>query len=273
MSRHTFLIRQTVRTRIRRIAVIRTAGHDLDRRQQIRERSYGRRLPRPAMAHDQNAADQRIDEIEYQGQLHLFLADYGGKRITHNADSFSGKASQVQTAHPAARKRIRIWNGSGFLKYCEPMKSRLLPLLILPLLLLLTLALSTTLYARGSSRALDRGRSLNAPPPVKVRLLVKRAMELAENGEFRQAMMVFRRARSLAPNYLPAHVEYIRIKEKILGRFSAVEAEYKSLLQREPDNPVYLMANYFRYDGSLRRDALEKVVKLAPEWAWGHYAK
>ena len=114
---------------------------------------------------------------------------------------------------------------------------------------------------------------MNAPPPVKVRLLVKRAMELAENGEFRQAMMVFRRARSLAPNYLPAHVEYIRIKEKILGRFSAVEAEYKSLLQREPDNPVYLMANYFRYDGSLRRDALEKVVKLAPEWAWGHYAK
>ncbi|HEY3581588.1 MAG TPA: hypothetical protein VGK82_13625, partial [Pyrinomonadaceae bacterium] len=33
------------------------------------------------------------------------------------------------------------------------------------------------------------------------------------------------------------------------------------------------MANYFRYDGSLQPDALEKVVRLAPEWAWGHYAK
>lgn len=144
---------------------------------------------------------------------------------------------------------------------------------LIPPLLLLTLAVSTTLYAKNSADTLDRGLSLNAPPPVNVRLLMKRGLELAENGDFREAMMAFERARSLAPNYLPAHVEYIKIKEKILGRFTAVEAEYRSLLRREPDNPVYLMANYSRYDGSLERDGLEKVARLAPEWAWGHYAK
>ena len=166
------------------------------------------------------------------------------------------------------RKRIRIWNPGSFLKYCEPMKSR-----SLPLLLLLTLAISANTYAKNSTTQLHQGLSLNAPPPVKVRLLIKRGRELAENGDFQQALLKFQRARYLAPNYLPAHVEYIQLKEKILGRFSAVAAEYRSLLQREPDNPVYLMANYSRYEGSLQRDALEKVARLAPEWAWGHYAK
>ena len=142
---------------------------------------------------------------------------------------------------------------------------------------LLPLALALTVPANGYGKYFagtsDPGRSLNDPPPVEVRLLIRRGLELAENGKFREALIAFQRARTLAPNYLPAHLEYIRVKERIFGRFNAVEAEYRSLLQREPDNPVYLMANYFRYDGSLDRGALEKVARLAPEWAWGHYAK
>jgi hypothetical protein len=35
------------------------------------------------MAHDQNAADQRIDEVKNQGQFHLFLADYCCEWIGH----------------------------------------------------------------------------------------------------------------------------------------------------------------------------------------------
>jgi hypothetical protein len=35
------------------------------------------------MAHNQNTADQRIDEVEYQGQFHLFLADDRCERIGH----------------------------------------------------------------------------------------------------------------------------------------------------------------------------------------------
>jgi hypothetical protein len=65
------------------MTIIRTAGDDFDWRQQISERPDGRRLPGSAMAHDQNAADQRIDEVEYQGQFHLFLADDCGKRVGH----------------------------------------------------------------------------------------------------------------------------------------------------------------------------------------------
>lgn len=148
------------------------------------------------------------------------------------------------------------------------MKSRLILLL-----LLLTAVVSINGYGKTFAAPLDRGRSLNEPPPAKARVLLERGRKLAANGEFQEALIVFHRARSVAPNYLPAHLEYIRIKERILGRFSDVAAEYKSLLARDPDNPVYLLANYFRYDGSLERDALEKVARLAPEWAWGHYAK
>src|SRR5688500_19356506 len=64
------------------------------------------------MPHDQNAADQMIDEVEYQGQFHFFLADDCCERIGHSeslaqfspltfADSFSGKAPAVQTVFPA----------------------------------------------------------------------------------------------------------------------------------------------------------------------------
>src|ERR1044072_735386 len=51
----------------------------------MRQRPHRRRLARPAMAHDQNSANQGIDEIEYQGQFHLFLANDGGKRVGHAA--------------------------------------------------------------------------------------------------------------------------------------------------------------------------------------------
>jgi hypothetical protein len=37
------------------------------------------------MAHDQNAANQWIDDIQQQGELHLFLTDDRGKRIIFTA--------------------------------------------------------------------------------------------------------------------------------------------------------------------------------------------
>ena len=42
------------------------------------------------MPHDQNAADQRIDDVENQGQLHLLLADDGGERITFSLQFLHG---------------------------------------------------------------------------------------------------------------------------------------------------------------------------------------
>jgi hypothetical protein len=37
------------------------------------------------MAHDQDAADQRIDDVQQQSEFHLLLPDNRGKRILFSA--------------------------------------------------------------------------------------------------------------------------------------------------------------------------------------------
>jgi hypothetical protein len=61
---------------VMRITVVRAALNDRNFRQQVSQRTDRSRLPRPSMSHDQNAADQWIDDVEKQRQLHLFLANY-----------------------------------------------------------------------------------------------------------------------------------------------------------------------------------------------------
>jgi thiol-disulfide isomerase/thioredoxin len=146
-------------------------------------------------------------------------------------------------------------------------KSLLLPL---PVTLLLIFVLSLLIKCEAF---VDKGQSLNEPPPYKVRALVTRAVELAEDDRPNEAVALLKRALTLSPTYLRAHIQYRKIRENFLGQFDEVEAEYKQLIKREPDNPVYLMALYYRSQGSFGRESLEKVARLAPEWAWGHYAK
>ena len=55
-----------------RIAVIRTTRYYRDLWQEISQTTHGSRFSGAAMAHDQNAADQRIDNVQNQRQLHLF---------------------------------------------------------------------------------------------------------------------------------------------------------------------------------------------------------
>src|SRR5207244_2375076 len=79
----------------------------------------------------------------------------------------------------------------------------------------------------------------------------------------------------LAPNYLEAHLEYIRIKATFQGKVDEVKAEYVALMAKEPDNPVYPMA-MARESGSSSTQEMawfKKVAELAPEWSRGHYAK
>ena len=123
------------------------------------------------------------------------------------------------------------------------------------------------------ARAADRGRALNTPPPASVRALVRRAVLLAESDRLRAALLAARQAVKAAPDYLPAHVQYRDIMTTFLGRRDEVEQEYQSLIRRHPDNPVYLMAVYSRWSPSLARAHFERVIELAPEWAWAHYAK
>jgi thiol-disulfide isomerase/thioredoxin len=146
----------------------------------------------------------------------------------------------------------------------------------LSLLLLMTLlpALVLSTYGMRQGEALvDKGQSLNEPPPDEARALMMRGVELAQNDRLDESVATLKKALSLAPNYLRAHIEYRNIRENFLGQIDEVEAEYGRLMKREPDNPVYLMAVYYRSNGSFGREALEKVVAIAPEWAWGHYAK
>ncbi len=63
------------------ITVIRTTGNDIDLRQQVCEGAHGSRLPCAAMSHDQDAADQRVNDVQQQGELHLLLPDNRRKRI------------------------------------------------------------------------------------------------------------------------------------------------------------------------------------------------
>ena len=121
--------------------------------------------------------------------------------------------------------------------------------------------------------AIDRGEHLNQPPPPVARELVKRAVLLAESDKPWAALAALKKALVLAPDYLPAHVEYRNVKANFLDRSDEANAEYESLVKRSPRNPVYLMAVYFRSNGIYGRESLQRVVELAPEWAWGHYAK
>lgn len=128
-------------------------------------------------------------------------------------------------------------------------------------------------YPYSNIHALDRGRHLNQPPPFAVRETVKRAVLLAESDKPRVAIAALKKALAKAPYYLQAHVEYQNVKANYLNRSDEVEAEYRSLIKRFPQNPVYFMAFYLRPDGAHEQESLKKVAELAPEWAWGHYAK
>jgi thiol-disulfide isomerase/thioredoxin/tetratricopeptide (TPR) repeat protein len=128
--------------------------------------------------------------------------------------------------------------------------------------LLLVLVFGSKLEAQ------DKGQHLNQPPSPAARELVKRAVLLAESDKPWAAIAALKKALSLAPNYLQAHIEYGNVKANYLNRADEVEAEYRSLVRRFPRDPVYLMAFYFRSNGADRQKSLLKIVELAPEWAW-----
>lgn len=129
------------------------------------------------------------------------------------------------------------------------------------------------LIVGSNVHALDKGERLNQPPLPAARELVKRAVVLAESDKPWAAIAALKKVLSRYPNYFQAHVEYRNIKANFLDRSDEADAEYQSLIKRFPRNPVYLMAVYFHSNRADGRESLQKVVELAPDWAWGHYAK
>src|SRR5438552_4302625 len=129
------------------------------------------------------------------------------------------------------------------------------------------------LIASLNTPALHKGEQLNNPPKPSARELVNRAVRLAEADKPWAAVVAVRKAMSISPDYLRAHIEYRNIKTNFLNQYDDVENEYANLIRLHPNNVVYLMAVSYRSNGEFRREFLQRVVELAPEWAWGHYAR
>jgi peroxiredoxin/tetratricopeptide (TPR) repeat protein len=162
------------------------------------------------------------------------------------------------------------------------MREPTLSLCLLCILLAGTNAHPVTAYdllAGGSVDAAGRENEetkLNAAIPLAARELVKQADDLAARDRSAEAVEGLRRAIAMAPNYVNAHVRYIEIKANFMGRYDEVRAEYEALMLKEPDNPVYPMAlSIAHYNGAIAssKTLLKKVVELAPNWSWSHYAR
>jgi peroxiredoxin/Tfp pilus assembly protein PilF len=122
--------------------------------------------------------------------------------------------------------------------------------------------------------AYQKGESLNVQPSESVRRMVRDAVELAERDKTSEALKVLKKAISLAPNYLQAHSEYIRIRTYFLEQYDEVKSEYDGLIEKEPDNPVYPMALAMGQPLTIGESPwFKRVAELAPDWAWGHYAR
>ena len=123
----------------------------------------------------------------------------------------------------------------------------------------------------------DKGKSWNVPVPTSARTLVDCGRQLIVQEKFDEAAADFKRAIAVAPNYLKAHVEYIRLKIYCQLSYDSLKDEYDALMAKEPENPIYPMALAVGASAlvpkRITQARYEKVVALAPDWNWTHYAK
>lgn len=135
---------------------------------------------------------------------------------------------------------------------------------------------SSLLSVRVPALGADKGESLNKAIPEAARQAFARGLKLERSDKYADALAAFKKAFDLDPIYLRARAEYITADSYNLGREIQVRAEYEALMAKEPENPIYPMAIALGQPyapADIKRAWLEKVAALAPEWAWGHYAK
>lgn len=120
------------------------------------------------------------------------------------------------------------------------------------------------------------GEELNKPVPQAAWQSFKRANALAERENFAQSLSELKKVIATAPHFLPAHIKYINVKAYFLGQFNETKSEYEALSGKNPSNPIYpaaLAVGFFTEPQSERNKWFESVMRLAPDWAWGRYAK
>ena len=138
------------------------------------------------------------------------------------------------------------------------------------------LALACVLSQGAAARAADGGDALNSPIPEAARQDFSRGVKLERADRYEEAAAEFKKAFESSPNYVRARAEYVMAESYHVGSEAQVRAEYEALMSKEPENPVYPMALALGQPlaaADVRNAWFEKVAALAPEWAWGHYAK
>jgi tetratricopeptide (TPR) repeat protein len=131
--------------------------------------------------------------------------------------------------------------------------------------------LSSSLTAQTA----DKRERLNKPIPSEARRLAIRGVELAASDRGEAGIVLLKKAIALAPNYVWAHEQYFSVRTFNQSRYDEVRSEYDRLAARDPDNPIYplVIANTAHAPTEYSRSLYEKVIELAPDWAWAHYAR
>lgn len=127
------------------------------------------------------------------------------------------------------------------------------------------------------AQTLKQQLELNSNVLPGARDLVKTGVKLVEEQDkIEQGLDQIKKAIAIAPRYVKAHSEYIRLKSYWLDQETEVQDEYEALMKKDPNNPVYPLALALGQTYSLadaRLKLLAKVADLAPDTIWGKYAK
>jgi peroxiredoxin len=141
---------------------------------------------------------------------------------------------------------------------------------------LLKLSLFFLLFTASAVTGAAQSGELDKPVPSSARRTFKLANELAEREKLAESVAALKKTIAAAPHFLPAHAKYISLKAYFMGKETEVKAEYENLRSKNPADPVYpaaLAVALFAESPQTRRGWLATVAKLAPDWAWGHYAR
>lgn len=138
------------------------------------------------------------------------------------------------------------------------------------------LCLIAILFCVSFAQAQSDVKDIDTPIPETAKKLVAESRALIERDRLAEANLALKKAIAIAPNYINAHAEYIRLQSNFLNRSDAARKEYEDLMNKESDNPVYPMAlaiGSFQVSEASKKVWLQKVVDVAPNWAWTHYAR
>jgi thiol-disulfide isomerase/thioredoxin len=140
---------------------------------------------------------------------------------------------------------------------------------------IVTLGLMCVLTSPLAAQTSDERYELNKPIPIAARRLAIHGVELAARDRAEAGVVLLKKAIALAPNYVWAHHKYVQVRTFNQGQYDDVRAEYDRLMSKEPDNPIYplIIAETSFGLSESTRPLYERVVELAPNWAWAHYAK